>query len=114
WELKSRAPGDFSTREFNGLSRVARRLGYAGAGDVTMMDTAEAPARATSSVSLLFSWFIRSPLRKAVALAALALALTGGILGWRWLGSRGGAVNSIAVLPFANVGADPRMADLSV
>src|SRR5215813_12089214 len=58
-KLELPAPGDFSTREFNGLSRLARRLGYAGAGDVTMMDTAEAPARATSSVSLLFSWFIR-------------------------------------------------------
>src|SRR5262249_8807449 len=106
-------PGDYSTREYKNLSRLARRLGYAGAVEVTMMDTAEAPARATSSISLFISRIIRSPLRKAVALATLALGLTGVILGWKWLGSRGAPVNSIAVLPFANVGADPRMEFLS-
>src|SRR5262245_36722275 len=110
-------PGDFTTREFNSLARLARRLGFAGAGDLAMMETAETPAPTTSSVSLLFGWFVRSPLRKAIALAALALALTGVILGWRWLDSRGAPVNSIAaapvdsiaVLPFVNVGNDPQM-----
>jgi TolB-like protein/Tfp pilus assembly protein PilF len=107
------SPGDYSTRGFNSLSRLARRLGFAGAGDVAMMDTAEAPAPTTSSVSFLFGWFVRSPLRKAAALATLALALTGGILGWRWLDSRGAPINSIAVLPFANAVTDPQMEYLS-
>jgi TolB-like protein len=107
------APGDYSTREFNSLSRLARRLGYAGAGGVTMMDTTESPARATSRVSLFISRLVRSPLRKAIALATLALALTGVILGWQWLGSRGSPVNSIAVLPFANAVADPQTEYLS-
>src|SRR5262249_3174885 len=49
------APGDYSTREFNNLSRLARHLGFAGAGDVTKLDIAEAPARSTSSVSLFIS-----------------------------------------------------------
>src|SRR5262249_29283316 len=110
-ELKQEltAPGNYSTREFNSLSRLARRLGYAGAVDVTVMNTAEAPARTTSSVSLFISRIIRSPLQKAVALATLALALTGAILGWKWLGSRDAPVNSIAVLPFVNAVTDPQM-----
>src|SRR5262245_5335673 len=105
------APGDFSTR---GFSRLARRSGYAG--EAAVMDTAETQARATSGISLLISRLLRSPLRKTVALVALALALTGAILGWRWLASRGAPVtsisapiNSIAVLPFVNVGNDLRM-----
>jgi eukaryotic-like serine/threonine-protein kinase len=110
-------PGDYTTREFNSLARLARRLGFAGADDVTALDTTESPAPTTSSVSLLFGWFVRSPLRKAIALATLAVALTGGILGWRWLDLRGAPVNSIAalpvtsiaVLPFVNVGNDPQM-----
>jgi serine/threonine-protein kinase len=111
-------PGDYSTREFNSLSRLARRLGFSGAGDVAKMDTAEAPSPTTSSVSFLFGWFVHSPLRKAIALATLAVALTGCILGWRWLGwrwldSRGAPINSIAVLPFANAVTDPQMEYLS-
>src|SRR5262249_16935047 len=53
------------------------------------------------------------PLRKAVALATLALALTGGVLGWRWLAARGAPVNSIAVLPFVNGDNDPLLEYLS-
>ena len=102
-------PDDYSTREFNSLSRLARRLGYAGAGDVTMMDTADSPARATSRVSLFISRLVRSPLRKAIALATLALAITGVILSWQWLASRDAPINSIAVLPFFNAGNDPQM-----
>src|SRR5262249_34555854 len=93
--------------EFKSLSRLARRLGFAGAGDVAMLDTAEAPARSTSSVSLFISRLISSPLRKAVALVALALAMSGGILGWRWLGSRGVTVNSNAAPPINSIAAPP-------
>src|SRR5262249_25343070 len=105
------SPGDYSTREFNGLSRLARRLGFAG--DVAFMDTAESPAPTTSGVSFLFGRLVNSPLRKVVALAGLAVALIGVIIGWRWLDSRGAPVNSIAVLPFANSGADPQIEYLS-
>ncbi|HKQ77941.1 MAG TPA: protein kinase [Blastocatellia bacterium] len=114
-ELKQRlsTPGDYTTREFNSLARLARRLGFAGAGDVATMETAESPARVTSGASLFISRLLRSPLRKAVALATLVLALTGVILGWQWLASRGAPINSIAVLPFANAGTDPQTEYLS-
>src|SRR5262249_58028177 len=105
--------GDYRTGEFSSLSRRARRLGYAGASDVTIMNTAEAPARTTSSISLFISRLIRSPLRKVVAIAAIALAIAGAILVWKWLESRGAPVNSIAVLPFVNAVTDPQMEYLS-
>jgi len=100
------APGDSSMPEFN---RFARRLDHAGAD--TIVDTAKTPARATSGASFLFSRLVRSPLRKAVALAALALA--GAVFGWQWLAPRGAPVHSIAVLPFANAVTDPQMEYLS-
>ena len=106
-------PGDFSTREFSGLSLLARRFGGARGDFKTIIDTAPAPARATARVSLLVGWFTRSLFRGAVALATLALALIGAVLGWQWLASRGAPVNSIAVLPFASASADPQMEYLS-
>src|SRR5262249_46882929 len=110
--------GGYSTRELKRRSRRGGRLGFSGAGDVAMMETAETPARATSSISFFITRLIQSPLRKAIALATLAAALTGGILGWRWLGrrwldSRGAPINSIAVLPIANAVTDPQTEDLS-
>ncbi len=100
------APDNFSTR---GSNRLARRFGYAGASAGASKDTAETPARATSGISLLIGRLIRSPLQGGVALATLALAITGVILSWQWLAPRGAPVNSIAVLPFVNVGNDPQM-----
>jgi tetratricopeptide (TPR) repeat protein len=85
------APGDFSTR---GFSRLARRFGYAGASVDTIKDTTVAPARTTSTISLHIGRLVRSPLRGAVALVTIALAITGAILGWRWLASRDAPVNS--------------------
>jgi serine/threonine-protein kinase len=105
-KLEGAAPGDFPTR---GFSRLARRFGYASASAGAIKDTAEMPARTTSGISLLMGRLIRSPLRRAVAIATLALAVAGIIVGWQWLVPRRAPVNSIAVMPFVNVGNDPQM-----
>ncbi|MGH9755416.1 MAG: protein kinase domain-containing protein, partial [Blastocatellia bacterium] len=102
-------PGDFSTREFSGLALLARRFGPEGAGLETVMDTAPARARVTGAISLLIGRFIRSPGRLSVTLATLALAGAGVVFGWQRLASHDAPVNSIAVLPFVNVGNDPQM-----
>ncbi len=57
----------------------------------------------------------RQPRGKRTTKAALTglllaiIAVAGAIWGWRWFASRAGAIDSIAVLPFANVGNDPQM-----
>jgi TolB-like protein/Tfp pilus assembly protein PilF len=109
-KLEGAAPGDFSTHRF---SRLARRFGYAGA----IKDTVGTSARPTSGISMLIGRLIRSPLRAAVAIATLALAGAGVVFGWQWWSERDANVNSIAppnvnsiaVLPFVNVGNDPQM-----
>jgi serine/threonine protein kinase/TolB-like protein/Tfp pilus assembly protein PilF len=50
--------------------------------------------------------------RKTMAVAALALAIIAAALAWRQLASNDIAIDSIAVLPFANVGNDPQTAYL--
>jgi TolB-like protein/Tfp pilus assembly protein PilF len=46
-------------------------------------------------------------------LAALVALISGAVLAWRWLAPYGSAIDSVAVLPFANVGDDPQMAYLA-
>jgi serine/threonine protein kinase len=89
-KLDGAAPSDFSTRELGGL---ARRFGYAGASAVTEMETAEAPPRATSGISMLIGRLIRSPLRAAVAIATLALAGAGVVFSWQRWSERDATVN---------------------
>jgi TolB-like protein/Tfp pilus assembly protein PilF len=47
---------------------------------------------------------------KVLVVAALALVISAGVLSWRRLAPQDGAIDSVAVLPFANIGADPQMA----
>jgi eukaryotic-like serine/threonine-protein kinase len=52
---------------------------------------------------------LRLPYGKGLALAALALALIAAVNWRQWLAPRHDAIDSVAVLPFTNVGADPQM-----
>jgi len=76
---------DFSTREFSGLALLARRFTRRGIDkDYKTAAIAVGSARVTSSVSLIVSHFLRSPMRMTLALAALAALITGGIFSRHW------------------------------
>ena len=100
---------DFSTREFSGLSLLARRFIRGGANkDYKTAGFTVGLTRATSGVSLIISRSLRSPMRVTLALAASAALIAGGILGRQWLSDRVTRVDSIAVLPFKPLLVDSR------
>ncbi len=100
---------DFSTREFSGLSLLARRFIRGGANkDYKTASFRVGAGRLTSSISLIINRSLRSPMRATLALAALAAVITGGILGRQSLFRRVTRVDSIAVLPFKPLLADSR------
>src|SRR5262245_49887086 len=100
---------EFSTREFSGLSLLARRFIRTGADkDYKTAAFRVVSARLTSSISLIINRSLRSPMRATLALAALAALIAGGILARHWLFDRATRVNSIAVLPFKPLLADSR------
>jgi eukaryotic-like serine/threonine-protein kinase len=100
---------DFSTREFSGLMLLARRFFHAGANkNYKTAAFTVGSSRVTSSISLIASSFLRSPMRAPLALVALAALIAGGILARQWLFDRGARVDSIAVLPFKPLLADSR------
>jgi eukaryotic-like serine/threonine-protein kinase len=100
---------EFSTREFSGLSLLARRFIRVDANkDYKTAAITVGSARATSSISLIISRFLRSPARVTLALASLAALIAGGFLGRQWLVERATGVDSIAVLPFKPLMADSR------
>jgi len=77
------------------------------AADQTTMVTRPVVSPATSRLTVLRG--LRLRYGKGLALAALALALIAAVNWRQWLASSGAAIDSVAVLPFANVGADPQM-----
>ncbi|HMB28935.1 MAG TPA: tetratricopeptide repeat protein, partial [Blastocatellia bacterium] len=100
---------DFSTREFSGLSLLARRFLRGGANkDYKTAAFRVGAGRLTSSISLIITRSLRSPMRATLALAALAALIAGGILGRQLLFDRVARVDSIAVLPFKPLLADSR------
>jgi eukaryotic-like serine/threonine-protein kinase len=100
---------DFSTREFSGLSLLARRFIRGGANkDYKTAAFRVGSGRLTSSISLIINRSLRSPMRATLALAALAALIAGGILGRHLLFDRVTRVDSIAVLPFKPLLADSR------
>ncbi|HKQ76943.1 MAG TPA: protein kinase [Blastocatellia bacterium] len=72
-------------------------------------DSATAPGRARFAV--LRCWLRQRG--RTLALAALVALIGGAVLAWRWLAPHGSAIDSVAVLPFANVGDDHQMAYLA-
>src|SRR5262249_33934502 len=100
---------DFSTREFSGLSLLARRFIRGGANkDYKTAAFRIGSGRLTSSISLIINRSLRSPMRATLALAALAALIAGGIFGRQFLFPRVTRVDSIAVLPFKPLLADSR------
>jgi eukaryotic-like serine/threonine-protein kinase len=102
--------GDFTTREFSGLSRLARRFVHAGASKDynTAPGAAQGAASTTSGASRLIGRGAHSPSRFALALVALAALAAAATLGRQWLNRRGAPIDSIAVLPFKPLAADAR------
>jgi serine/threonine-protein kinase len=102
--------GDFTTREFSGLSRLARRFVHAGASKDynTAPGAAQGAASTTSGASHLVGRGAHSPSRFALALVALAALAAAATLGRQWLYRRGAPIDSIAVLPFKPLAADAR------
>ncbi|HEY9433080.1 MAG TPA: protein kinase [Blastocatellia bacterium] len=102
--------GDFTTREFSGLTRLARRFVHAGASEDynTAPGVAQGPASTTSSASRLVGRGAHSPSRFALALVALAALAAAATLGRQWLNRRGAPIDSIAVLPFKPLAAGAR------
>jgi serine/threonine-protein kinase len=103
-------PGDFTTREFNGLARLARRFVHAGGRDdyKTMTGTAQEAALTTTRISPLVGRFTRVPLRVGLALVTVAALVVAALLGGQWLNRRSASIDSIAVLPFKPLQADAR------
>src|SRR5262249_3954554 len=101
---------DFKTREFSGLTRLARRFGRAGASEdyTKVMTTTREPPLSKSGVIFFAGRFTRSPLRVALAFMALAALIAAAILGRQWLNRRDSSIDSIAVLPFKPLVADAR------
>ncbi len=77
------------------------------AADQTTVVTRPVVAPATSRLTVLRG--LRLRYGKGLALAALALALIAAAPWRQWLAPRHAAIDSVAVLPFTNVGADPQM-----
>ena len=102
--------GDFTTREFSGLSRLARRFSHMGAGEDydTAPGAAQGPASTTSSASRLVGRGAHSPSRFALALVALAALAAAATLGRQWLNGQVAPIDSIAVLSFKPLAADAR------
>src|SRR5262245_44939483 len=107
---KELVPGeDYSTREFSGLALLTRRFTHRGANkDYKTAAIAVGSARTTSSISLMVSRFLRSPMRMTLALVALAALVAGGLIGRQWMAPSVTRVDSIAVLPFKPLMADSR------
>src|SRR5262249_24696492 len=93
----------FATCESAEQTTFATRQGA----EQTTFATRQAVATGTSRFAVLRGLRLRYGI--GLALAAFALALLAAVNWRQWLAPRGAAIDSVAVLPFANVGADPQM-----
>jgi TolB-like protein/Tfp pilus assembly protein PilF len=86
--------------------------GSASAADRTTFKTAAPAGPTTSHLTKLRGVWRRRGKALAAAIAAVVLVITGVVWGkswWALLGSAPNTIDSVAVLPFANVGSDPQM-----
>jgi eukaryotic-like serine/threonine-protein kinase len=84
-------------------------VGAATASDAETTFSTQVPVAPTTRRFPMAVSFLRWRGKTMVLAAALVLIVAGAIWGRQWFASRGGAINSIAVLPFANVGNDSQM-----
>lgn len=105
WASKSKRPDAAASSEVTLSLPVGGRAAVAG--DLQTLTTAGA-GRRTSSVKRFIGRVKRGRKAVALALAAPALLLAGMFAGQHLLTGRAPAVDSIAVLPFVNAGADPQ------
>jgi serine/threonine-protein kinase len=101
---------DYSTRQFSGLSLLARRFVVAGASDDHKTTVAEdtVPGRVTSRISLLITRFIHWPKPLVLALVMVAAVIAVAVILRQWWAGSAPRVDSIAVLPFKPLVAESR------
>jgi len=109
-ELEAQLPrsGRSSGRGKASLTMMVGRGARGDDGQATA-STLSLPARKTSETGY---WLNRLPNRPrviALALAMIALVCAGLLWSRQWFATRGGAIDSVAVLPFANASNDPQM-----
>jgi eukaryotic-like serine/threonine-protein kinase len=105
-ELKAQLP--HSGRGKPSLTMMVGR-GARGDGGQQIADTKSLPARTTAEMRYRLNRGANRPRVIALALALVALVCAGLLWGRQLFATRGGAIDSVAVLPFANAGADPQM-----
>ena len=113
-EIEAQLPrsGQSSRRGKSSLTMMVGR-GARGDGGQAIVDTKSLPARTTAEMRYRLNRGANRPRVIALALALIALALAGLLWGRQLFATRGGAIDSVAVLPFANASNDPQMEYLS-
>src|SRR5262245_2882566 len=101
-------PGQSSGRGESSLTMMVGR-GARGDGGQAIVDTKSLPARTTAEMRYRLNRLANRPRVIALALALIALGLAGLLWGRQLVATRGGAIDSFAVLPFANASNDPQM-----
>jgi eukaryotic-like serine/threonine-protein kinase len=101
---------DYSTRQYSGLSLLARRFGGVGESEDHKTTAAgnTTHGRVTSSISLLITRFMRSPRPVVLTLLTLGVLIAGVALLRPRLTGSAVRVDSIAVLPFKPLVTDSR------
>jgi serine/threonine-protein kinase len=113
-ELEAQLPrsAQSSGRDKSSLAIMVGRGARVGA-DQAIANTQTFAARTTSEMGNWVNRGANRPRAIALALALIALVCAGLLWGRQMFATRGGAIDSVAVLPFANAGADPQMEYLS-
>jgi len=113
-ELEAQLPrsGQSSGRGKSSLAIMVGRGALVGA-DQVIANTQTFAVRTTSEMGNWVNRDANRPRAIALALALIALVCAGLFWGRQLFATRGGTIDSVAVLPFANAGADPQMEYLS-
>ncbi len=108
-EFATKLRGDSAAKAL----RARTEAGQATPADLPTSPAGQATARPDARPIFRLSYLRRHRRLAVLALVTLVLLTVGGALAARWLIKRNSALNSIAVLPFVNVGNDSQMEYLS-